>query len=79
MVAFGPLAARGCNPVIDIAGANFPAWLLCAIAGAILAAAIRPVFLAAGIESYLGPLPVIYLCLAAVLACALYLIFFNRI
>ena len=73
------LALAGCDPVVNIAGANFPAWLLCAIVGAILAASVRPVFAATGIEPYLGPLLLIYPCLALLLACAIYLIFFNRI
>jgi YtcA family len=69
----------GCDPVVNVAGANFPAWLLCAIVGAILAAGLRVVFAAVGIELYLGPLLLIYPCLAILLGCAVYLIFFNRI
>ena len=68
-----------CNPVVNIAGANFPAWLLCAIVGAGLAASIRPVFAATGIEPYLGPRLAIYPCLAIALGCVVYLVFFNRI
>lgn len=73
------LAAAGCDPVVNIAGANFPAWLLCTIVGAIAAAAARPLFVAGGIERYLGPLLLIYPCLAVVFACIVYLIFFNRL
>ena len=73
------LTMSACDPVVNIAGANFPAWLLCAIVGAILAATFRPVFAATGIERYLGPLLLIYPCLALLLACAIYLIFFNRV
>ena len=28
------IAFSGCDPIVNIAGANFPAWLLCAIGGA---------------------------------------------
>jgi hypothetical protein len=73
------LALGGCDPVVNIAGANFPAWLLCAIAGAALTAAIRPLLLASGIEPHLGPRPLIYSCLAVLLGCTVWLIFFNRI
>ena len=73
------LTAAGCDPVVNIAGANFPAWLLCTIVGAIAAAAARPLFVAGGIERYLGPLLLIYPCLAVVFACIVYLIFFNRL
>jgi len=64
--------------VVNIAGANFPAWLLCAIVGAVFAASFRPVFSATGIEPHLGPSLLIYPCLAVLLGCAVYLIFFNR-
>jgi hypothetical protein len=73
------LIVAGCDPVVNIAGANFPAWLLCAITGAILAAMLRPAFAITRVELYLGPLLLIYPCLAIVVACLIYLIFFNRI
>jgi len=72
-------ALVACDPVVNIAGANFPAWLICAIAGAILAASLRPAFLVTGIEPYLGPVMLIYPCLAILLGCAVYLMLFNRI
>lgn len=64
---------------MNIAGANFPAWLLCAIAGTVLAAACRPAFVLVRIEDYLWPAPVVYASLAVLLGCIVYLIFFNRI
>jgi hypothetical protein len=67
----------GCDPIINIAGANFPAWLLCAIVGAFVAAAFRPVFAAVGIESYLWPLPAVYVALAVLAACIVYLMLFR--
>lgn len=73
------LTLAACDPVVNIAGANFPAWLLCAIVGAILAATFRPVFVATGIEPYLGPRLLIYPCLMVLCACLVYLILFNRI
>ena len=76
MLLSAPLAA--CDPVVNIAGANFPAWLLCAILGGILAASSRPIFTATRLEPHLGPLPIIYPSLAVLLACIVYLIFFSR-
>jgi YtcA family len=73
------LAVPACDPVVNIAGANFPAWLFCAIVGAVLAAILRPLFVATGIEPYVGPLLLIYPCLAVLLGCVVYLIFFNRV
>jgi hypothetical protein len=78
-----PIAATlllvGCDPVVNIAGANFPSWLFCAICGAILTFAIRPIFVVTRIEAYLWPLPIVYLSLAILLACIVWLVFFNRI
>ncbi len=78
-LALVALALAACDPVVNVAGADFPAWLLCAILGAVFAAAFRPVFAASGIEPHLGPLLLIYPCLALLLGCAIYLIFFNRV
>ena len=83
-VRFVPLLAAasalaGCDPVINIAGANFPSWLFCAICGAILTAVIRPVFVATRIEAYLWPLPIVYLSLMVLMGCIVWIIFFNRI
>jgi len=74
-----PATLAACDPVVNIAGANFPAWLLCALAGAILAAGLRLVFVATGIEPHLGSLLLIYPCLALLIGCAVYLLLFNRI
>jgi CDP-diglyceride synthetase len=77
--AIAILTMPGCDPVVNIAGANFPAWLFCAIVGTIMAAAFRPLFVAARLEAYLGPLILIYPCLAILLGCCVYLVFFNRV
>ena len=69
----------GCDPVLNIAGANFPAWLVCALAGAFGTALVRPVLVAMGIEPYVWPAALVYLSLAIVIACVVYLICFNRI
>ena len=69
----------GCDPVVNIAGANFPSWLFCAICGAILTIAIRPIFVVTRLEPYLWPLPIVYSCLTVLLGCIVWLIFFNRI
>ena len=74
-----PATLAACDPVVNIAGANFPAWLLCTLAGAILAAGLRLVFVATGIEPHLGSLLLIYPCLALLIGCAVYLLLFNRI
>jgi len=72
-------ALAGCDPVVNIAGANFPSWLFCAICGMILTIAIRPIFVVTRLESHLWPLPIVYPSLAVLLGCIVWLIFFNRI
>jgi YtcA family len=72
------LTAAGCDPVVSIAGANFPDWLLCAGAGAILAALCHPLFVAAGLERELRPLPLFYGGLIAMFALIGWVAFFSR-
>lgn len=71
--------ASGCDPIVNIAGANFPSWLVSAIAGAILAILVRPIFVVLRIERYFWPMPIVYLSLGTLMSCVVYLIFFNRI
>jgi Na+/glutamate symporter len=62
------LLISGCDPVISVAGAQFPVWMLCLIVGILVALALRPVFLATGIDDWMTPRPLIYSCLALVIA-----------
>ena len=73
------LLLAGCDPVVNIAGANFPSWLLCLIVGAILVAIVRPLLALARLEPYLGPLTIFYPSLIAMLAMIVWVIFFNRV
>ena len=79
IAALGGAGAAGCDPVINVAGANFPAWLFCILAGSLIAALSRPLFVLARIDPYLGPRPVIYTSLAVMFALIVWIIFFNRI
>jgi YtcA family len=58
----------GCNPVISIAGAEFPIWILCLFAGILVSLSLRPVLMATGIDEWMTPRPVTYSCLVLVLA-----------
>jgi hypothetical protein len=69
----------GCDPVINVAGANFPAWLLCLLVGAGLAAICRPVLVHVRLDPYLGPAAIIYSSLAVMFALIVWIIFFNRV
>jgi hypothetical protein len=54
----------GCNPVISVAGAEFPVWILCLFTGILVSLSLRPVFVAAGIDEWMTPRLVTYSCLA---------------
>jgi len=72
-----PFLLAGCDPVIEIQGTFFPAWLLCMIVGVVLTVALRPLFVRLGIEPFLGPLPLIYTSLAVLLTLGAWLLFFR--
>jgi hypothetical protein len=79
MAVGAAVAMAGCDPVIDVAGANFPAWLLCLLVGIALTALFRPLLVLARLDPYLGPAPIIYTSLAVMLALIVWIIFFNRV
>jgi hypothetical protein len=77
LLALLAVLAAGCDPVLEIQGTFFPAWLLCMIVGVVLTIALRPLFVRLGIEPYLGPLPLIYTSLAVLLTLVTWLVFFR--
>jgi len=78
-VPIGCLLCTGCSraPSISIIGSFFPAWMLCLIAGVILAFAVRLLLLRCHLEPELGPVALFYPCVVAVSTCLLWLIFFR--
>jgi hypothetical protein len=72
-----PLLVAGCDPVFDIGGSFFPSWMVCLIVGVVLAAGLRLVLVRIGVEPHLGPLPLVYGCLAALLTMSTWLVFFR--
>jgi hypothetical protein len=72
------LACASCDPLIDVAGAFFPAWILCIVIGILLTVLLRLVFARTGVEPRLGPLLVVYPSLATALSLACWIIFFRR-
>ena len=50
----------GCDPILNIQGSFFPAWIVCMTVGLVLTAAGRQVFAVTGLEPHLGPLMLIY-------------------
>jgi hypothetical protein len=72
------LSCAACDPLVDVAGAFFPAWLLCILVAIVLTALLRVVLARTRLEPWLGPLLVIYPSLAAAIALALWLGFYRR-
>jgi hypothetical protein len=62
------LAITGCTPVLSLAGAQFPVWLLCLVIGILVSLSLRPVFITVGIDDWMTPRPLIYSCLALVVS-----------
>jgi YtcA family len=67
----------GCNPVISVAGAEFPVWILCLFAGIFISLALRPVFVATGIDEWMTPRPLTYACLALAIAFSCWLVIWR--
>ena len=54
------LCAAGCDPVLNVAGSFFPAWMVSMLLGVGLTVAARYVFSAARLEPHLGPTILVY-------------------
>lgn len=72
-------AITGCRraPTFNILGSFFPSWLICMVAGIILAGIGSRVFTRFGLEKEILWPVVVYPCLALFFACALWLILFS--
>jgi hypothetical protein len=64
-------------PTFDVFGSLFPVWLPCIAAAILLTLAARYLLIRAGLDGYLGPRVVVYPGLAVLLACSIWLLFFN--
>ena len=73
LVAAAFLPGATCNPLFDVAGAFFPGWMLCILAGIAATVFLRYVLAKTRLEPSLGPLLLVYPCLAALIALALWL------
>ena len=71
------LAGCGRAPTFNILGSFFPSWLICLVAGIILAAIANRVFAHFALEKELLWPVVVYPCLALFFACTLWLVLFS--
>jgi hypothetical protein len=72
-------AITGCRraPTFNILGSFFPSWLICLVAGILLAAITNRIFTRFALDKEILWPVVVYPCLALFFACALWLILFS--
>jgi hypothetical protein len=70
-------AIAGCDPVVSIAGATFPVWMMCLFVGILISLGVRPLLVATGIDEWLTPRPLVYACLAMVTAFICWLVIWR--
>jgi hypothetical protein len=67
------IACAACDPLVDVAGAFFPGWMVCVLLGIASTALVRQLLLRAQLEPSLGPLLIVYPSLATTIALVLWL------
>jgi YtcA family len=65
------------GPQLTIFGSLFPSWMLCASIGVVVALLARRLFVAVGIDPYIGPRPLVYLSLVVLVTLGLWVAFFR--
>lgn len=65
-------------PEFMVLDSYFPFWMLCAVIGILAAIITRLVFVRLGIDELLPVRLLVYVCVALLVACAIYLLFFMR-
>lgn len=71
------LTMAGCDPMVEIFGSFFPAWVICLFGGVALAALTRWLFARMRIEPHLGPLFLVYPSLGLLITLILWLVFYR--
>ncbi len=66
-----------CDPILNIDGAFFPAWMLCLIVGIVSTFGAHFAFVRLEIDEYIGPPVLIYPCLVLLFTLGTWLIFFR--
>jgi hypothetical protein len=77
-IAALPLAGCSTSPTQNLLGSFFPAWMLCAGAGIVVAVVLRQILGALDVNRYLLAPPLTYLCMAASGGLLVWLIWFGH-
>lgn len=76
--AAGLLALAGCNPNLDIDGALVPAWITAGAFGVAATVGARALLVRTGVDRHLVARPAVYLSLAVVFTCAVWIVMFRH-
>jgi hypothetical protein len=66
-----------CEPIINLWGAYWPAWVPCLVCGILLTLVSRLIFSWTRLEPHLGPLLLVYPMLIVAYACGLWLLLYR--
>jgi hypothetical protein len=72
-----PLAVTACDPIVDIEGSFFPAWIVCIAIGVALSIGAHRLFVATRLHAHLGPPMLIYSCLGLLLTLVSWLVLYR--
>lgn len=81
LAVMGAVTLGGCSagaPTVFLAGAYFPAWLLCSVAGVLGAVLLRFGLVAAGIDDAIPFRLPVYVCIAIAIGLLVALVGFGR-
>ncbi len=71
------LFGAACDPILNVQGSFFPAWMVAMIIGIALTAAVRYLFVVARLEPHLGPPLLIYPSLELLLTLVTWLMLYR--
>lgn len=72
-----PLVGCSHAPEYNIFGSFFPVWIFCSVSGLVLAAGARALIARTAIAEHLASPPLLYLGMAILFSCMLWLLFYS--
>lgn len=64
-------------PSVDVLGSFFPIWMFCIVAAIVVTLAVRSLLVYARLDGELGPRVIVYPSMVALIACAIWLVWFR--
>ncbi|MCK6556018.1 YtcA family lipoprotein [Candidatus Binatia bacterium] len=71
------LPVGSCDPVINVYGSFFPAWIVCLLFGIVLTVVARLALAIVGLERHMAPLLLVYPSLTVLFTCLTWLLLFR--